>query len=339
MSILRKKVPHVHRHLSTRRETSKPLESIFHSFFYGFRTYPQAATLVTLASTSHDGMNSRRLPSIYSHTSVSLPFFVQRLALKDKIGCLSLSTRANEIIDKPTWLIPRKGTGFDNFLNRKKNSLDVDEDSNSNEEGKNRGEPEGSEDNTDPKVKKNKGDEDENEKKKGDVFGSFRSKYSDDNTRNNSEGGNGGSGVPPNFNGNTLIMFLVLAGLSYSMIRNDDDSASPTDFSREITWNDFCNYLLETGQVEKIVVTNNRTIAKVFLKRGSHGLPQHQSRQFNYLNQRRHKVLLIQIICLMTRQPKSKMNTPLFLQLRALMACILILMKKRINTKLSTGLP
>lgn len=66
------------------------------------------------------------------------------------------------------------------------------------------------------------------------------------------------------------------------MINNEDESVSPSDFSREITWNDFCNYLLETGQVEKIVVTNNRTMAKVFLKNGAHGLPQHQIRQFRY---------------------------------------------------------
>jgi AFG3 family protein len=126
-------------------------------------------------------------------------------------------------------------------------------------------------------------------KEDGDVFGSFRSKYSDNNTKNNSEGGNGGSnGVPPNFTGNTALLTLLLVGLSYLMIRNNDDSVSPTDLSREITWNDFCNYLLETGQVEKIVVTNNRTIAKVFLKRGSHGLPQHQDRQFQN-DQRRHQ--------------------------------------------------
>merc|ERR1711865_497760 len=77
--------------------------------------------------------------------------------------------------------------------------------------------------------------------------------------------------------------------MGYTMIRNGDENTVPqSDFSREITWNDFCNYLLETGQVDKIVVTNNHTIAKVFLKPGSQGLPQHQNRQFRYLDRRKH---------------------------------------------------
>ena len=35
-------------------------------------------------------------------------------------------------------------------------------------------------------------------------------------------------------------------------------------------------------------MTNNHTIAKVFLKPGSQGLPQHQNRQFRYLDRRKH---------------------------------------------------
>merc|ERR1712166_197467 len=133
------------------------------------------------------------------------------------------------------------------------------------------------------------GDADSKTKKPedGGVFGSFKSQYSNNNTRNNSEGGNGGNDAPPNFNAPTsLIAGLMLMLFTYMMIRNDDDSVAPADFSREITWNDFCSYLLETGQVEKIVVTNNQTIAKVFLKPGSKGLPQHQNRQFRYSDRR-----------------------------------------------------
>jgi len=94
--------------------------------------------------------------------------------------------------------------------------------------------------------------------------------------------------MPPNFS-SAMLTAILLLGLTYAMIRNDDDSSAPTDFSsREITWNDFCNYLLETGQVEKIVVTNNRTTAKVFLKPGSQGLPHHQNRHFRYADRRQH---------------------------------------------------
>jgi AFG3 family protein len=76
--------------------------------------------------------------------------------------------------------------------------------------------------------------------------------------------------------------------MAYLFMKADEESdgASPTDaFStREITWQDFCNHLLETGQVEKIVVTNNRSMAKVFLKPGAQGLP--QTRQFRYAERR-----------------------------------------------------
>jgi AFG3 family protein len=61
----------------------------------------------------------------------------------------------------------------------------------------------------------------------------------------------------------------------------------PSEFaSREITWQDLVNHLLEKGQVEKIVVTNNRTMAKVFLKPGAPGLPIHQSRLYRYSERR-----------------------------------------------------
>jgi hypothetical protein len=131
-------------------------------------------------------------------------------------------------------------------------------------------------------------DESDTKKWAGGGFGPFRSQqnpYSNNNTRKDSEGGTGGSGMPPNFS-STMLTAILLLGLTYMMIRNDDE-ATPGDFSsREITWNDFCNYLLETGQVEKIVVTNNRAMAKVFLKPGAQGLPQHQTRHFRYADRR-----------------------------------------------------
>jgi AFG3 family protein len=85
-----------------------------------------------------------------------------------------------------------------------------------------------------------------------------------------------------------MITGIAMLALTYFMMRFDDDSSGGGgDFaSREITWGDFCNHLLETGQVEKIVVTNNRTMAKVFLKPGAPGLPQHQTRQFGYTERR-----------------------------------------------------
>ena len=185
--------------------------------------------------------------------------------------------------------------GFDNFLKREKKNDDDDPDTNSNKEdgsssgGENgKSSDEGSEGSDDAKPK-GAGDDNETKKWTSGGFGPFRSQhnhYSNNNTRNDSEGGNGGNGAPPNFS-STMITAILLLGLTYMMIQNDDETASPADFStREITWNDFCNYLLETGQVEKIVVTNNRTMAKVFLKPGSQGLPQQQMRPFRYSDRR-----------------------------------------------------
>jgi hypothetical protein len=134
------------------------------------------------------------------------------------------------------------------------------------------------------------GKDNDTKKSTGGSFGPFRwqtNHYSKKNTRNDSDGGSGGSGLPPNFS-STMLTAILLLGLTYIMMRNDDESGTtPSDFStREITWNDFCKYLLETGQVEKIVVTNNRAVAKVFLKPGSQGLPQYQSRHFRYSDRR-----------------------------------------------------
>jgi len=270
------------------RELTKPSNgSRNEQFYYNFRASEHLSTLSTSATAFYDRVNTRGFSSDSSSSSIAPSTSTQGSSVKGDIGWKALSAQTNDIIDNPLWQIPRKGTGFDNFLKREKNDAENEEDKNSSEEevGK-EGESESSEDG----ASKKSGDDDVNKKEDGDVFGSFKSNYSDNNTGNNSEGGNGGDGIPPNFTGNTLVLALILVGLSYFMIRNEDDtSASPTDFSREITWNDFCNYLLETGQVEKIVVTNNRTVAKVFLKRGSHGLPQHQSRQFRYLDQRRQQ--------------------------------------------------
>ncbi|KAG7364455.1 ATP-dependent metalloprotease FtsH [Nitzschia inconspicua] len=205
----------------------------------------------------------------------------------------SFVTQAEKILNNPLWLAPKKGTGFDNFLKRdQKGDDEEDADKNSNqEEKKGQSGKEGSSDQesgSTAKPKRSEADDKESKKWTEGGFGPFRSQhkfYSNNNTRNNSEGGNGGSGMPPNFS-STMLTAILLLGLTYMMIRNDDET-SPTDFStREITWNDFCNYLLETGQVEKIVVTNNRAMAKVFLKPGAQGLPQHQTRHFRYADRR-----------------------------------------------------
>jgi AFG3 family protein len=61
---------------------------------------------------------------------------------------------------------------------------------------------------------------------------------------------------------------LLLAILAVRSILEEDGMGN----GREITWSDFYNFMLEPGDVEKIVVINNKT-ARVFLKPGSPGVP------------------------------------------------------------------
>ena len=71
--------------------------------------------------------------------------------------------------------------------------------------------------------------------------------------------------------GTTLLLLLVLAARSFL----DDESGSGVlggSDGPEITWNDFYNYMLTEGDVERIVVVNKKT-ARVYLRRGARGLP------------------------------------------------------------------
>uniref|UniRef100_A0A7S4ARS4 AAA+ ATPase domain-containing protein n=1 Tax=Pseudo-nitzschia australis TaxID=44445 RepID=A0A7S4ARS4_9STRA len=263
---------------STSRSTSTFFRRRYNYYDHRANENPLAAALVS-SVTELDRRDTTSTRSFSSKPTTTQPSFA------------TTSTRIDDILRIPTWLIPRKGTGFDNFLKRDKQDADENEDADSNkEEGGGKGSGSSSSSSNEKETVENEDDNTTTKEKKTDetetMFGSSaRAKYTDNNTRNNSEGGNGGNGLPPNFTGASLVATLMLVAFTYFMLRNDGDdidgvASASTDFSREITWNDFCNYLLETGQVEKIVVTNNRTMAKVFLKRGSHGLPQHQNRRF-----------------------------------------------------------
>jgi len=222
-----------------------------------------------------------------SKWSNSLPSIPLKLT---SIFKASSSTRIDEILSNPMLFVPRKGTGFDNFLKGEKKDVEVDDKNPDGDVNKKSGNKDSDTEGGDASGEKSSPKKKNDDFNAGGVFGSFRSQRSNNNTRSNSEGGNGGrNDMPPNFTGTSLLAALILAVFMYTMIRDGDENTVPqSDFSREITWNDFCNYLLETGQVDKIVVTNNHTIAKVFLKPGSQGLPQHQNRQFRYLDRRKH---------------------------------------------------
>jgi AFG3 family protein len=189
----------------------------------------------------------------------------------------ALSTRLEELAKDSLWLIPRTGTGFDNFL--PKDKKDEDEESNAEKESNEENNKEGGEE----KPPKKSSDEDGKKWPGGGFgFGPFRSQSSGGGSGSNKNSG----GFPPNFSSSTMMAGILMMAISYMLIRTDDDT-SPADFAtREITWHAFCKHLLETGEVEKIVVTNSRTMAKVYLKPGSQGLPQSQPRSVRYSDRR-----------------------------------------------------
>jgi len=131
----------------------------------------------------------------------------------------------------PQWLIPRKGTGFDNFIPK---------------DGKGDDGAEGSKD------------------KEG--------------------GGNGDNKNKGNFpGGGVALILLMITALAYQSLasngtRGGEDSDVEQAFAtREITWNDLIHHLLgnsdmNKNQVEKIVVLENRTMARVILKPGAPGI-------------------------------------------------------------------
>jgi len=77
---------------------------------------------------------------------------------------------------------------------------------------------------------------------------------------------NKGSGEEQNQAGAAVGLLLLLLA-ARSML--EDDSIGN---GREITWSDFYNFILEPGDVDRIVVVNGKT-ARVYLRPGARGVP------------------------------------------------------------------
>ena len=190
----------------------------------------------------------------------------ERIRYVDPLQVLPTGQSKNNYSQQTTHLSP----GFDNFFPKNKKE---DENGESEKAGKDANK---------------KDDGDTVRKWTGEGFGPFRSDHKQYTKGGSGSGGggSGGSNMPPNFT-STMLTGIAMLFLTFMMMRFDDDSSASGDSSsKEISWGDFCNHLLETGQVEKIVVTNHGTVAKVFLKKGAPGLPQHQTRHFRYSDRR-----------------------------------------------------
>jgi len=129
----------------------------------------------------------------------------------------------------------------------------------------------------DPSPKQDGGDKKESDSSSpfGNVFGSSGGKKQKQSSGGGPGGDpNSGGGGGPNSQ-QSLAASAVLLLLVYLVLQlTDDDNASGGGGdAREITWSEFYNHMLEPGEVEKIVVTNKGTTARVFLKPGARGLP------------------------------------------------------------------
>jgi AFG3 family protein len=68
--------------------------------------------------------------------------------------------------------------------------------------------------------------------------------------------------------GATLLLIIVMMARSFL----EDDSGIVGGDGPEVTWSDFYNYMLTEGDVERIVVVNQKT-ARVYLRHGARGVP------------------------------------------------------------------
>ena len=108
MSMSRKNLSLLRRHLARREKLTKPLSGPqFRKFHYNYRSYPHVSALSTAVNSFSGLVDARDFSSNSSSGSM------QDGAQKDTIGWRALSSSAKDIIDNPMWLIPRKGTGKD----------------------------------------------------------------------------------------------------------------------------------------------------------------------------------------------------------------------------------
>jgi len=102
---------------------------------------------------------------------------------------------------------------------------------------------------------------------------SFKSKANKEDSSKRQRGG-----IPPPEGGEPptvpalLALLMLIIGARKLLDENGEGGGGSTSNGREITYMDFRNHLLHSGQVDKIVVVNNN-MARVILHPGSRGIP------------------------------------------------------------------
>lgn len=162
----------------------------------------------------------------------------------------------------PSWLAVKVPKGFENFFpkNNKQNGDDQDAAASTSKEVT-----------PDASTSTNSSEKSESTAK----HASFKTKQDKDKKWKGNKGG-----IPPpeendpqNIPAMIALLLMVMAARRFF---GDDEAGGSSRNGKEITFVDFRNYLLDSGQVEKIVVVNN-SLARVILRPGSKGMPSDRS--------------------------------------------------------------
>ena len=162
----------------------------------------------------------------------------------------------------PSWLLAKIPKGFENFFPEQKEG-EVSESTSNTESSK-----------VGKTTKKGDSDKDSHSKQ-----ATFKAKDDDGKNDEKKKRQKRHSGIPPPDDNDpqsipAMLALLLMVSTANNLFKSSDDEQNEGGRNGgEITFVDFRNHLLDTGQVEKIVVVNNN-LARVVLHPGSKGMPQ-----------------------------------------------------------------
>mmetsp|Transcript_5309 Transcript_5309/g.12390 ORF Transcript_5309/g.12390 Transcript_5309/m.12390 type:complete len:935 (-) Transcript_5309:224-3028(-) len=170
----------------------------------------------------------------------------------------------------PPWLMAKIPKGFENFFpKQKEGDVETSETSTESSSSSSKAGKIASDSNSNSNSNNSNSNSNSNPKQ-----ATFKSKGDDGEQKNRRKRR---SGIPPPEDNEpqnipAMIALLLMISAANNFFKSDDDQNEGGRNGGEITYVDFRNHLLETGQVDKIVVVNN-SLARVILHPGSKGIP------------------------------------------------------------------
>lgn len=227
-------------------ETTKRMASSSRSSSLRRRPLPRAQDAALTAIRMEDYQKEYQINNYISSTATSSPI----PSPYDDLSALL-----------PPWLMAKIPKGFENFFPKQKEG-EVDSSESSTESSK-----------TGEAATKGSVNKNSNSKQ-----ATFKSKDSDEKKGDEKRRQKRHSGVPPPEDNDpqnipAMIALLLMVSAANNFFKSsDDDQNEGGRNGGEITFVDFRNHLLDSGQVDKIVVVNNN-LARVILHPGSKGMP------------------------------------------------------------------